>query len=130
MKAEVLAILDEIQGRYPEDVFPADGASLDCASARFARNIVHQIREKVAAIRDTPKTTDEFTPKQLCEKYSMTSNGMHGRLSHFNCPQTRRRKGPTGRLLTVEMTPELDAFLSQPTSALLRAAAIRNGHGQ
>jgi hypothetical protein len=45
-----VAICREVAGRYPTDIFPEDGQSLDCKSARMARltaaNIEREITER------------------------------------------------------------------------------------
>src|SRR6187431_3176726 len=88
----VCQCLDEIEDRYPEDMFPIDGEGQDCASARFARNIVGQVREKVMKLK-RPSVYPEATPKDLANRFGMTSIGMYKRLHHRNCPATLRHKG-------------------------------------
>ncbi len=115
VKNEILSILEEISGRYPEDVFPADGVSLDCASARFARNIIGQIKEKVIEL--CTEVENEMTPKELSDKLGIPGSTLWKRLHHRFCPKTRRSKGPTGRVISLEVTEELEKFLSQPSPA-------------
>lgn len=44
------ASCDETVSWYPPDVFPPDGKSIDCASARFARRLVAGIRERATRV--------------------------------------------------------------------------------
>lgn len=113
IKEKIMLALEEIESRYPEDLFPANGTSLDCAGARFARNLIAQMR---AALREILIPKAHFTPKELADRYNLTPSGMYKRLHHVNCPRTQRHEGESGRLLTVELTEDLDRFLSQPTS--------------
>lgn len=115
---QVLDITQDIKNRYPEDIFPVDGTSLECAGARFARGILNEVEERVRELQEATRgSTDELTPKELSEKFGLSSTTTSDRLHHRNCPMTKRHTGPTGRLTSVELTPELEKFLSQPAGS-------------
>ena len=42
-----MKICDNIAGRYPIDIFPVDGDSLDCKSAAMARLTADNIKNKI-----------------------------------------------------------------------------------
>lgn len=110
-KDKVLEAIAEVDARYPADIFPPDGASLDCAGARLARNILSQIREKVDAIEIEEKG-EEVTPGELARRYGFSNSGIYRRLHHRNCPQTERHTS-NGKLMTVRISSELDRFLKR-----------------
>lgn len=43
-----LQACDDVAARYPTDVFPEDGQSLDCKSARMARLTAENIKREIA----------------------------------------------------------------------------------
>lgn len=118
---EVLNVLDKIEARYPHDIFPPDGESQDCAGARFVRKILSEIRGDVLGIETTRDSRNEqITPKELGDRLGLSSGTMWKRLRHRHCPKTKTYSGPTGRVVTIEVTPQLLDFLSQPRSLILK----------
>lgn len=96
------------------------------AATEFLRANLFEVRPACSAYRSPATepenaTADELTPKELRLKYGLSSSGLHKRLAHPGCPQTRRRTGPSGRLVSVALTPRLDRWLShekRPGAAL------------
>ena len=43
----VETVLKSFGDRYPTDIWPEDGNGVDCASARFARQIIKNIRKEI-----------------------------------------------------------------------------------
>lgn len=61
---QVLSILAKHEAKYPLDLFPEDGTSQDCATARFARWLIHSIIDDVAILDDVVELaeTEESQP--------------------------------------------------------------------
>ena len=63
-----------------------------------------------------PQADSWIAPKDLWRKLSVGSLARFlDRLHHSRCPQVQRRVGESGRLLAVRPTPELLAFLCEPS---------------
>lgn len=63
---------------------------------------------------DPDLDADELPPCELCARFDLSPTALNKRLKHPKCPASIRRRGPTGRLLTVGLTADLAAFLAQP----------------
>ena len=64
-----------------------------------------------------PKADEWVTPVDLWRKHGGigTLAQFRDRLHHPRCPQFQRHVGATGRMTTLRPTPELLAFLRQPS---------------
>ena len=58
-KAAAVAAVAEVRARYPEDVWPDGGESLDCKSARMARLVCDEISKLVSGAADQQKGSGE-----------------------------------------------------------------------
>lgn len=50
--AYVLGILAKHEAKYPLDLFPEEGTSQDCATARFARGLIHSILDEMVELAE------------------------------------------------------------------------------
>lgn len=51
-RLDVIKVIEYVRSRYPEDIFPPDGKTLDCKSAKMARLTCDNIRRELDEIED------------------------------------------------------------------------------
>jgi len=66
------------------------------------------------AVFEADRSGHEFTIGELCFIFDLPHATLAKRLAHPLCPPSHRRLGPNGRMLSLVVTRELDAWLSQP----------------
>ena len=71
--------------------------------------------------RDSARGT--FTPRELCTRYGIKAPTLGARLGHPHCPAFAARRGPTGRILSIDLNPTLEAWLARPVRDYSPAAA-------
>lgn len=67
---------------------------------------------------------EEFTLAELGKLLGKGETTLLKRLRHPDCPAAARRLSPTGRLLSIVMTPELEAWLDRPLQPGRRLAGM------
>ncbi len=103
-----------------------------------ANNPLHGLPETLATViaveylralgwrcEETGCDGEEFEIGELADLLGVKASLVGVRLHHPGCPPARRRCGPTGRVLSVVMTPELEAWLSIPKQPGCKLSARR-----
>jgi len=77
------------------------------ASAQF-------LRAHGYAVTEPKRNGEEFTIGELCAIFDLPHSTLAKRLSHADCPPSFRRLGSKGRILSIALTPDLEAWLAKP----------------
>lgn len=66
------------------------------------------------AVQEPKGHGEEFTIGELCQLLDLPHSTINKRLSNPGCPPAFRRLGSKGRILSIELTAALEAWLEKP----------------